>query len=78
MDWTDDVVRVRVPATSANLGPGFDALALALRVDCPIFVEETVLQSSKISSAISAQTTSEELRKWLEGLSDEDLGRYKM
>src|SRR5580693_2175020 len=26
-----------------------DALALALRVDCPIFVEETVLQSSKIS-----------------------------
>ena len=32
MDWTDDVVRVRVrvPATSANLGPGFDALGLAL------------------------------------------------
>ncbi|RQX15274.1 homoserine kinase, partial [Micromonospora chalcea] len=23
-------VRVRVPATSANLGPGFDALGLAL------------------------------------------------
>jgi homoserine kinase len=30
MPWTDDTVRVRVPATSANLGPGFDALALAL------------------------------------------------
>ena len=30
MAWTDDVVRVRVPATSANLGPGFDALGLAL------------------------------------------------
>jgi homoserine kinase len=30
MDWTDDVVRVRAPATSANLGPGFDALGLAL------------------------------------------------
>jgi homoserine kinase len=30
MTWTDDVVRVRVPATSANLGPGFDALGLAL------------------------------------------------
>src|ERR1700747_2305294 len=25
-----DTVRVRVPATSANLGPGFDALGLAL------------------------------------------------
>src|SRR6516225_8583206 len=30
MTWTEDVVRVRVPATSANLGPGFDALGLAL------------------------------------------------
>src|SRR5580704_1440580 len=30
MPWTDDEVRVRVPATSANLGPGFDALGLAL------------------------------------------------
>ena len=55
-----------------------DALALALRVDCPIFVEDQVLKSSKISSAISEKSTSEELRKWLEGLSDEDLGRYKM
>ena len=55
-----------------------DALALALRVDCPIFVEDEVLKSSKISSAISEKSTSEELRKWLEGLSDEDLGRYKM
>src|SRR5919108_5862825 len=30
MAFTSDVVRVRVPATSANLGPGFDALGLAL------------------------------------------------
>ena len=30
MAWTEAVVRVRVPATSANLGPGFDALGLAL------------------------------------------------
>jgi homoserine kinase len=30
MAWVPDVVRVRVPATSANLGPGFDALGLAL------------------------------------------------
>jgi homoserine kinase len=28
--WAEDAVRVRVPATSANLGPGFDALGLAL------------------------------------------------
>jgi homoserine kinase len=30
MAWMDGPVRVRVPATSANLGPGFDALGLAL------------------------------------------------
>jgi homoserine kinase len=30
MAWANNGVRVRVPATSANLGPGFDALGLAL------------------------------------------------
>jgi homoserine kinase len=30
MDWSAGAVRVLVPATSANLGPGFDALGLAL------------------------------------------------
>src|SRR5450755_129888 len=55
-----------------------DALALALRVDCPIFVDEEVLKNSKISSAITERTTNDQLRSWLEGLSDDDLGRYKM
>ena len=55
-----------------------DALALALRVDCPIFVEDDVLKSSKLAAAISDKTSSEELRKWLENLNDDDLGRYKM
>lgn len=55
-----------------------DALALALRVDCPIYVEEEVLKTSKQASAVSDRVSSEELRKWLEGLNDEDLGRYKM
>jgi uncharacterized protein len=55
-----------------------DALALALRVDCPIFVEDEVLKSSKLAAAISDKTSSEELRKWLENLNDDDLGRYKM
>jgi uncharacterized protein len=55
-----------------------DALALALRVDCPIYVEEEVLKSSKVSTALSNKNTDEELRKLLENLNDEDLGRYKM
>ncbi len=55
-----------------------DALALALRVDCPIFVEDEVLKNSKLASSVSDRVSSEELRKWLENLGDEDLGRYKM
>jgi len=55
-----------------------DALALALRLDCPIFVEDEVLKSSKMANAITEKSSSEELRKWLENLNDEDLGRYKM
>ena len=55
-----------------------DALALALRVDCPIFVEEVVLKTSKLAANMSDRVTSDELRKWLEGLNDDDLGKYKM
>lgn len=55
-----------------------DALALALRMDCPIFVDDEVLKNSKLAANLSDKATSEELRKWLEGLNDEDLGRYKM
>ena len=55
-----------------------DALALALRADCPIFVDEEVLRTSKSSSADSERLGTEELKRWLEGLNDEDLGKYKM
>ena len=55
-----------------------DALALALRLDCPIFVDDQVLQSSKANASASEKATSDELKRWLENLGDEDLGRYKM
>jgi len=55
-----------------------DALALALRMDCPIFVEEEVLKRSKQTAGPADQVSSDELRKWLEGLGDDDLGKYKM
>ena len=55
-----------------------DALALALRLDCPIFVEDTVLKSSKLAASVSEKVIHEDLRRWLENLNDEDLGRYKM
>jgi uncharacterized protein len=55
-----------------------DALALALRLDCPIYVDESVLKSSKMVATMSDRVNNEELRRWLENLNDEDLGRYKM
>jgi bifunctional DNase/RNase len=55
-----------------------DALAIALRLDCPIYVEETVLKTSKTVAAVAEVGNNEELRRWLENLNDEDLGRYKM
>ena len=55
-----------------------DALALALRMDCPIYVEEEVLKSSKLATAASDRVSSDDLRRWLENLGEDDLGRYKM
>src|SRR5580765_5696128 len=55
-----------------------DALAIALRLDCPIYVEETVLSTSKTVAAVAEVGSNEELRRWLENLNDEDMGRYKM
>jgi bifunctional DNase/RNase len=56
-----------------------DALALALRLDCPIYVDDSVLKSSKsANTATDKVSTNQEIRRWLENLPDEDLGRYKM
>ncbi|MBX9602770.1 MAG: bifunctional nuclease family protein [Bryobacteraceae bacterium] len=55
-----------------------DALALALRLDCPIYVDDSVLKSSKSAATVADKVNNEELRRWLENLGDEDLGRYKM
>lgn len=64
--------------TSIDSRPS-DALAIALRLDCPIFVEDSVLDNSKLATVISEKGAGNEVtRQWLENLGDEDLGRYKM
>jgi bifunctional DNase/RNase len=58
-----------------------DAIALALRTDSPIFVTDEVLakSASNSASAVSAERSSpEDIKKWLENLNPEDLGKYKM
>jgi bifunctional DNase/RNase len=55
-----------------------DAIALALRWDCPIYVNRTVLESSKQATTGAQTVNSDEMRRWLENLNDDEMGRYKM
>lgn len=53
-----------------------DAIALALRVEAPIFVDQSVLDQAQTISPDDTQD--EKLRKWFEQLNPEELGKYKM
>ena len=55
-----------------------DAMALALRSEVPILVEETVLEKSSVSGEESGSDETERLRKWLEQVDPEELGKYEM
>ena len=59
-----------------------DAIALALRFKAPIYVEDSVMQKSKISDGgAEVVDTSEEGKKWadyLANLSSDDFGKYKV
>jgi len=55
-----------------------DAIALALRVRAPIFVEETVIDGAKELDFSPGKADSEQLAKWLEDLAPEEFGKYKM
>jgi len=56
-----------------------DAIALALRTHSPIFVEEAVIQNARsVESSREPSMDVTRLQKWLENLSDEELGKYKM
>jgi homoserine kinase len=51
VNWAGRRVRVRVPATSANLGPGFDSLGLALTLYDDVEVETTAVDGLSIEVA---------------------------
>ena len=55
-----------------------DAMALALRLKVPIFVEDTVLARSSATGEDGQVDEAERLRRWLETVDPEDLGRYEM
>ena len=52
-------VSVKVPATSANIGPGFDCLGLALPIYNTITIEETVLPGTGIEINMMSEESEE-------------------
>ncbi len=59
-----------------------DAIAMAVRFQAPIFVEETVIENFKIEDGVYEMADkSDEGKKWaeyLERLSPDDFGKYKV
>jgi len=55
-----------------------DAIALALRSQAGIFVEEVVLEKSRTLHAEGSEQDPDRLRKWLEEASADELGKYRM
>lgn len=56
-----------------------DAIALALRVDCPIFIREEILESSKVADELATPDPDDEPEEeveWPEEL--EDISDYRM
>ena len=60
-----------------------DAIALALRVGAPIFVEEEVVKKAKSvevskDAEVGRADDPEKLKEWLDNLKPEDFGKFKM
>ena len=55
-----------------------DAIALALRARAPIYVEDRVIDTAKKIDYAPVKGDDERLQKWLENLSPDDMGKYKM
>lgn len=55
-----------------------DAIALALRVNAPIFVAENVVAQAKSVEISEEKEETDKWKEWLENLKPEDFGKYRM
>jgi len=55
-----------------------DAIALALRTGSPIFVRQDVIEKAKNTDLTKDAGESERIRKWLENLDPDEMGKYEM
>jgi uncharacterized protein len=70
-------LRVRGESVAIDARPS-DAIALALRTRSPILVEEAVIDNARTVDLTADREDSKHLKKWLEELDPEELGKYKM
>ena len=55
-----------------------DAIALALRTEAPIYVEQDVLEQSRSLNEDGQPSDSERLQRWFENLDPDDFSKYEM
>ena len=55
-----------------------DAIALALRVNAPIFVADNVVAQAKSVEISEEKEETDKWKEWLENLKPEDFGKYRM
>lgn len=55
-----------------------DAIALALRAEAPIYVLRTVLDKAQAAELATDANDEERLKKWLEEISPDELGKWTM
>ncbi len=54
-----------------------DAIALALRMNAPIFVAEKVVAQAKSTEVAEEKEENDQWKEWLDGIKPEDFGKYK-
>jgi hypothetical protein len=54
-----------------------DAIALALRVNAPIYVTEKVVAQAKQTEVSEEKEDNDKWKEWLEGIKPEDFGKFK-
>ncbi len=55
-----------------------DAIALALRAEAPLLISDNVLEQALNDESEEELSDDEKLKKWLEEINPEDLGKYTM
>lgn len=73
------LIHIRNPqqTVSVDARPS-DAIALALRTGSPIFVLRSVLDKAQAVDLATEANDDEKLKKWLEEISPDDLGKWTM